>query len=201
MSALAPLYGLVLAGGTSRRMGRDKAAIEFRGRPQLAWAFELVARHSERAFVSVRSDHAADGLRAGYPQIVDSVEVAGPIAGIAAAQAAHPAAAWLVVACDLPFLDDAVLRNLLVARGKHAITAYRSAHDGLAEPLCAIYEPSTRERILEAISLGRICPRKFVMASGVPLLDQANPATLDNVNTPDDLASAVARLAGGSEAR
>jgi molybdopterin-guanine dinucleotide biosynthesis protein A len=201
MSKQAPLYGLVLAGGASRRMGRDKATLDYRGRPQLALAYELVARHCERAFISVRRDQAGDPGRRDYPQIVDQIADAGPIAGIAAAQAAHPEAAWLVVACDLPFLDDAAIANLVSRRGTHAVTAYRSSHDGLPEPLCAIFEPVTRVGVLEAIGQGRHCPRKFVIASGVPLLDQPDPAALDNVNTPEEFAAAASRLAPGSASR
>lgn len=194
MTGLAPLYGLVLAGGASRRMGRDKATLEYRGRPQLEWAYSLVARHCERAFVSVRPDQTGDPARAAFPQIVDEIRDAGPIAGIAAAQATHPTAAWLVVACDLPFIGDATLEHLVAQRGVHPVTAFRSTHDGLPEPLCAIYEPSTRAAILDSIAQGRACPRKFVITSGVPLLDQPDPASLDNVNTPEDFGAAASRL-------
>ena len=201
MNGLAPLYGVVLAGGASRRMGRDKATLEYRGRSQVAIAFDLVSRHCQRAFVSVRSDQTNDPTRAALPQIVDQVADLGPIAGIAAAQASFPEAAWLVVACDLPFLGDAAIARLVAARGAHGIVAYRSEHDGLPEPLCAIYEPATRAGILDAIARDRRCPRKFVIASGVPLLEQADPAALDNVNTPQEFASAVARLDAGSVPR
>lgn len=190
----APLYGLVLAGGESRRMGRDKAALELHGRSQVEWAYALLSRHCERVFVSVRAAQLDDPTRSAHPAIVDRHEGAGPIAGIAAAQAEHPAAAWLVVACDLPFLGDATLEALLAARGPQPVTAFRSSHDGLPEPLCAIYEPSTRAGIEAAIAGGRHCPRKFIIGSGVPLLEQPDPAALDNVNTPDDLARARQRL-------
>jgi molybdopterin-guanine dinucleotide biosynthesis protein A len=201
MNGLAPLYGVVLAGGASRRMGRDKAALEYLGRSQVAIAFDLVSRHCQRAFVSVRPDQTNDPTRAALPQVVDQVAGLGPIAGIAAAQAAFPEAAWLVVACDLPFLGDAAIARLVAARGAHGIVAYRSEHDGLPEPLCAIYEPSTRAGILDAIAHDRRCPRKFVIASGVPLLEQADPAALDNVNTPQEFASAAARLNAGNVPR
>lgn len=196
MTARAPLYGLVLAGGESRRMGHDKALLDYHGRPQLEWAYRLVARHCERAYVSVRAGQA-DGPRSALPRIVDGETGAGPIAGIAAAQAAHPEAAWLVVACDLPFLGDALLAHLVARRGAQPVTAFRSAHDGLPEPLFAIYEPETRLAILEAAAAGRNCPRKFILGSGVPLLDLPDPAALDNVNTPEELAAAAARLAAG----
>ena len=107
--ALAPLYGLVLAGGASRRMGQDKAALALHGRPQLDWACDTLARHCERVFVSIRADQQDDPVRRGRPVIVDVHDGAGPIAGIAAAQAAHPDSAWLVLACDLPFVDDAAI--------------------------------------------------------------------------------------------
>ncbi|NJD31571.1 MAG: molybdenum cofactor guanylyltransferase [Gammaproteobacteria bacterium] len=194
MSTLAPLYGLVLAGGASRRMGRDKATLEYRGRPQLSWVFGIVARHCERTFVSVRPDQASEPVRAAFPQIVDQIRDAGPIAGIAAAQAEHPEAAWLVVACDLPFLAEETLAHLVAHRGTQPVTAFRSTHDGLPEPLCAIYEPVTREAILDSIARGRHCPRKFVIVSGVPLLDQPDPAALDNVNTPEEFTAAASRL-------
>lgn len=198
MSEQPPLYGLVLAGGASKRMGRDKAALAYRGQAQLTRTFDLVSRHCARTFVSVRREQTGDPSRSGYPQITDLIEDAGPIAGIAAAQAAHPDVGWLVVACDLPFLDDAAIELLVARRGNHPITAYRSTHDGLPEPLCAIYEPSTRVGLIEAITLGRHCPRKFVIAGGVPLLEQPDPSALDNVNTPEEFTLAAARLSGGS---
>src|SRR6185312_1358263 len=170
----APLYGLVLAGGRSTRMQRDKAALEYAGRSQLERAIELATPLVERLFVSVRRDQTGDPLRARFPQIVDSGEVEGPIAGIMAAQSCYPDAAWLVLACDLPLLDPATLRHLLRARRpERQATAYRSSRDGLPEPLCAIYEPSSREAIRAYIAAGRDCPRKFLLNSNTALLSTA----------------------------
>jgi molybdopterin-guanine dinucleotide biosynthesis protein A len=190
----------VLAGGASERMPRDKAAPEFHGRPQLAWAYELLERHCARVFVSVRADQGSDPVRAAYPQVVDGQSGLGPIAGIAAAQAAHPQAAWLVLACDLPFVDDAVLVRLVAARrtGLPAV-AFRSTHDRLPEPLCAIYEPGSADSVRAAIATGRNCPRKLLIASGVPLLEPVT-AALDNVNTPEEFAAAHRQLSAGGPA-
>jgi molybdenum cofactor guanylyltransferase len=199
-SDIAPLFGLVLAGGSSTRMRRDKAALAIHGHTQLEWAHALLARHCERTFVSVRPDQRDDDVRARFPQIVDLHAGIGPIAGIAAAQATHPQAAWLVLACDLPFVDDELLAQLRAARrAGQPITAYRSTSDGLPEPLCAIFEPASAGLVREAIAAARNCPRKLVIASGVPLLEQSSPR-LDNVNTPEDLAAAELTLATGSGA-
>jgi len=199
MSTRAPLYGLVLAGGESRRMGRDKALLDYHGLPQLEWAWRLLSRHCAHAFVSVRAAHAADGARAALPRIVDGELGAGPIAGIAAAQAAHPQAAWLVVACDLPFLGDRVLTHLIERRGAHPVTAFRSAHDGLPEPLCAVFEPASRAALVEFIGAGQHCPRKFILRTGVPLLELPETGALDNVNTPEERAAATVRLSAGTD--
>lgn len=187
MSVAAPLYGLVLAGGASTRMLRDKAALDYHGKPQLQWSWELLDQLCERAFISVRADQARDPVRAPLPQIVDALAGKGPIAGIAAAQAAHPDAAWLVLACDLPYLTRAAVAHLIAHRDpSHLATAYRSSHDGLPEPLCAIYEPVSRPLIAAYIHGGKQCPRKFLTQSDVNLLDQVDRRWLDNANTPDE---------------
>jgi len=194
-TAAAPLYGLVLAGGRSTRMRRDKAALEYAGRSQLERAVELLTPLVERVFVSVRPDQTGEPLRARFPQIVDSGEVEGPIAGIVAAQSRHADAAWLVLACDLPLLDEETLQHLVRARRPaRQATAYRSSHDGLPEPLCAIYEPSSREAIRAHIAGGRDCPRKFLINADTALLDPPQPGALDNVNTPQEYGSVTRRV-------
>lgn len=186
-----PLYGLVLAGGASTRMRRDKAALDYHGKPQVRWAWELVASVTEEGFVSVRPDQVNDPVRAGLPQVVDRVADAGPIAGILAALSERPHAAWLVIACDLPFLDRRTLEFLLAKRDPRRVaTAYRSSHDGLPEPLCAIYEAHARPQLEQYLAGGRNCPRKFLLQSDALVVEQPDPRSLDNVNTPDELTAA-----------
>jgi molybdopterin-guanine dinucleotide biosynthesis protein A len=189
---IAPIYGLVLAGGRSTRMQRDKAALHYHGRTQLEWAMGLLGPYVERAFVSVRPDQAHDPVRAKFAQILDRHDDLGPIAGIVAAQDAHPDVAWLVLACDLPYLEAGTLEHLLHSRQpRRQATAYRSSHDGLPEPLCAIYEPASRPVIAAYVGSGRQCPRKFLIKADVNLLEQPNPRALDNVNTPEEYGAAL----------
>lgn len=193
---MTTLLGLVLAGGRSRRMQSDKAALRYGRRPQLEQAFGLVAAVTDGAFISVRADQADEPMRARFPQVIDGPLGEGPIAGIVAAQARHPEAAWLVLACDLPYLDAATLEQLLAGRDRSRIaTAFRSAGDGLPEPLCAVYEPASREPILAYVAAGHACPRKFLQAREPCLLDAANSRALGNANTPQDVAAARMALA------
>ena len=176
-------------------MQRDKAALDYHGKPQVTWAWELLNGVAGKAFVSVRADQVSDPLRSGLPQIVDQVADAGPIAGILAALTTDPRAAWLVIACDLPFLDRRTLEFLVSRRDPARVaTAYRSSHDGLPEPLCAIYEPHARHDIERYLGAGRNCPRKFLLQSDALIVDQPDPQSLDNVNTPEELRAAESAL-------
>jgi molybdopterin-guanine dinucleotide biosynthesis protein A len=192
----APVYGLVLAGGKSLRMHADKAALSYHGRAQLTEAMRLVTALVQRAFVSVRADQVDDPLRAGFAQIIDCEVNMGPIAGIMAAQAQFPDVAWLVVACDLPFLDARTLEHLLAARDPaRAATAYLSSHDGLPEPLCAIYEPASGEALETYLREGRLCPRKFLLKGDVHRIAALDARALDNINTRDEYDAALIALA------
>ncbi|MBP6513866.1 MAG: NTP transferase domain-containing protein [Steroidobacteraceae bacterium] len=199
---MTPVYGLVLAGGKSSRMGTDKAALIYNGHAQLKLAYEMTAGVTDRTFVSVRADQRDEPLRAALPQIVDGEATAGPVAGILAAQAAFPDVAWLVVACDLPLLAPQALEMLLARRDPDALaTAFTGDVDGLPEPLCAIYEPASAGPLAEFVKGGRACPRKFLINHRVTLLGPAPGQALANVNTPAEhaalLAAAAAAKAGG----
>jgi molybdenum cofactor guanylyltransferase len=191
-SATPAVFGLVLAGGLSSRMQRDKATLLYRGKSQLQRAFELAAAHLSEVYVSVRASQAADPSRQRYPLIVDAVSGEGPIVGIRSALAARPDVAWLVLACDLPFLSEAALAQLLAERDPAAsATAFRSTHDGLPEPLCAIWEPKSAAELAAYQAADGRCPRKFLMRYGAKIIDPRDRRALDNINTPDEYRDAL----------
>lgn len=191
----SPVFGLVLAGGASTRMRTDKATLQYHGQTQLEWAYDLVSQVCAAMFVSVRPDQREEPIRSRYPQIVDREIGVGPLAGIHAALLAHPKAAWLVVACDLPFLTEAVLRRLLEQRDPSRVaTAYRSAHDTLPEPLCAIWEPASSSLVAAQLASGKQCPRKLLINAACKLIELPDARALDNVNTPEESQAAAQAL-------
>jgi molybdopterin-guanine dinucleotide biosynthesis protein A len=192
-----PLFGLVLAGGKSRRMGRDKALLDHDGQSQLAFAVHLLDEHVERVFVSTRAEQRDETERRQFAQIIDHYEEIGPVAGILSAMDEHPQADWLVVACDLPNIDASTLRYLLEHRSdEYPFVAYASNHDGLPEPLCALYLAGSEDLLRAFVDDALHCPRKMLIRSATLLLEQPNPHALDNVNTVDDLHASV--LGAGS---
>ena len=196
MTERRPLWGLVLAGGRSRRMGTDKALLEKDGRTQLARTVDLLERFVERVFVSARPDQARDPERKRHELIIDRYEDLGPVAGILSAMREYPDVDWLVVACDLPNVDDDTIAALREGRAAdRPFIAFRSTYDDLPEPLCAIYAQGAEARIAEFVDQGVKCPRKMMIRSDTVLLTQPDPNALDNVNTPDDLDGSGARIA------
>lgn len=191
-----PLYGLVLAGGESRRMGRDKALLVRDGQSQLSFIVSLLEQATERVFVSARKSQQQDAERARFAMIADGYDDIGPVAGILSAMDAHPDVDWLVVACDLPNIDAETLAFLVAHRGvDKPFIAYRSSYGGLPEPLCAIYAAGSDALIRGFVADGVVCPRKMLINSATELLEQPKPSALDNINTPDDLVGSVLEAA------
>ena len=184
------IYGLVLVGGESRRMGRDKALLSYDGSAtQLERTAALLGKVCPKVFVSQRKEQPFPTPE-GTEAIHDCVEDAkGPLRGILSAMQAHPDAHWLVLACDLPFLQQATLEKIIASfrSTEPQLTAYRSTHDGLPEPLCAIY-PSGSGRALLDLSkkLGKSCPRKLLILKEAALVEQDDPRSLDNINTDEE---------------
>ena len=184
------IYGLVLAGGHSRRFGNDKAALEIDHESLLSRTVSVLQAVIDTVFVSIRADQIDDQLRSQFQLILDEDESLGPASGIIAAHKSRPDSAWLVVACDMPLLNADAVRYLIQARtGRRAATAYRSPDDGLPEPLCAIYEPDTLARFQHQAPVGKgLSPRGLLADADVELIDPQYEGLLSNVNTVDDLA-------------
>jgi len=176
-------------------MHQDKASLQYAGKSQLARTMELLTPLVTHCFVSVRADQLHDPQRAAYDTIADVKANLGPIGGIHAALHAYPEQAWLVLACDLPFLDRATLQHLIAHRASARVaTAYRSSFDAQPEPLCAIYEPRSRPVIDAWLAQAQQCPRALLSRTDVELLELPNPRALDNVNTGEEYAAAQATL-------
>lgn len=177
-----PLYGLVLAGGRSRRMQEDKALLSYHGQPQTEVCYHLLSERCEKVFLSARMNQWEQGRFSHITQLHDKFIDMGPIGGILTAMQTYPKAAWLVVACDLPYLDQMTLQTLVGARNPFKMaTAFKSMEDEMPEPLCSIYEPKSYSRLLQGLGVGLRCPRKILINSAIQLITLTQN-TLVNVN-------------------
>lgn len=189
---------LILVGGLSERMGRDKALIERPdGTRQIDHIVALAKGVSENVFLSARDE---DSRGTDLPVIADLEPGAGPLGALASASSLHPGP-WLVIGCDLFLIDELTLRFLIDHHDPaNGATAFRNRIDGRPEPLCAIYESSSISKAA-AFAEDNRCARKFLESLQPALLDLPQPAALDNANTPLELAEAFQKLTRGVESK
>lgn len=195
-SQKVPLYGLVLTGGKSTRMKKDKSLLEYHGKKQVLYCFDLLSQFCEKVFISNRPEQSRLTAHKELPQIHDTFAGIGPLGGILSAMTNHPKAAWLVLACDLPFVNASAIETLIKKRNlKKMATAYRSSYEpGLPEPLCAIYEPKALPQLLQFLAKDIHCPRFILKNSDIFLVKQRQAFLLDNVNEPQEYKKVIGIL-------
>ncbi len=180
-----PVKALVLAGGASMRMGTDKSQLVYFDEPHEQHLAKMLASLGLETYIS-KKDTTAKELY-GFPVLADRLLGLGPFGAICSAFLFDPNAAWLVIACDMPFMDEETLKNLLSHRSAgHFATAIKAASKEFPEPLVTIYEPKAYPRLLAMLSQGVTCPRKFLINSHVQLLELTEERPLSNVNTREE---------------
>ena len=183
------MFGLVLAGGKSSRLGQDKTVLVHEGQSMLVRTGRLLERHVEQVFVSCRHPENVD---APWPVIVDETERIGPAGGIITAlrQLGGP---LFVLACDLPFMEDVYIARLLAAREARprgsVLTTWRLENTEFIENLVAIYEPEALPLLEDGVARGlfklaRLIPTELRHTADYT---EAERNIFFNVNYPDDL--------------
>jgi cyclic pyranopterin monophosphate synthase len=183
-----PTYGLVLTGGKSERMGRDKALIEYCGSPHAEYIMKQLEPYCDGVYLSAKKDQWKGSALETLPMIEDSVNGKGPMVGILSAFDRHPDANWIVVACDLVHFNQRIIETLLANFDSNSpATAFANKERGFPEPLCALYTPAAREIFAQALKNDITCPVKVLRQTKVNLLNQTFEINLANVNTHQEL--------------
>lgn len=187
--------GVILAGGRGRRIGgRDKAFVTLGGQPLLAHVLARLAPQVDR--VVINSNGSPTRFTPWTLPILPDLRpgLLGPLAGIHAALMAWPGAFIVSVAVDLPFLPpDLVAR--LHAGLDDAACAYAS--DGLHHALAALWRPGQAAALGAFLDAGHQSVMGYLAHHGREVIfpPDVQSDVGFNVNTPDDLARAEARLA------
>ncbi len=181
------LYGLVLAGGKSSRMGHDKALINYHGAPHAKHLLNTLDGMGIKSFISCREDQQKRNGLEGLPMITDRFLDFGPLGGILSAMAQYPDKAWLVIACDLPYVSTTSIEALISERdASKEATAFYNIERKQFEPLFAVYEPNIYKRMLQYLGEGFTCPQKVLFNSPIKKLTLKNQGFLQNINTPEE---------------
>ena len=187
------IFGTILAGGQGRRMGgADKALIPLAGRPLIAHVIDRLEPQVERLGLSANGDPARLA-RFGLPVLPDQATSQGPLSGLLAALdwAAPLGATHLVTApTDAPFLPPDLTPRLLLA-GDLALA--RSA--GNDHPTFGLWPVTLRDALRAFLASGaKTSVRAFADAHHAARADFPDDGAFTNLNTPQDLATAEARL-------
>ncbi len=184
---LPKIFGLVLSGGASSRMGEDKGLVNYHGIPQREHLYQLLKEVCDDVFLSIQ-EKQLDEIPEGVKTIVDQDKFKGPFNGILSAHKAKKNIAWLVLACDLPFMDVIALRQLIQHRNpKKLATAFANPETGEPEPLACIWEANG---LVEALGFSKDSnnksPKKFLKNADIVLIHPKNKRVLFNANLPSD---------------
>lgn len=183
---IAPIQGLVLAGGKSVRMGTDKGTLDFYGKNQRDVAIELLEKNNLKTYLSVRSAQEIEIKN----KITDKFVGLGPFGAICSAFQENPNVAWLVIATDLPFVNDEVIQLLLKHRNpSKAATTIKGKDKQFPEPLITIWEPKSYTLLLNYLAQGYSCPRKVLINSDVEIIE-VDDDLIRNINTPEEFKAA-----------
>lgn len=200
---LAPLSAAVLAGGRSRRMGQDKALLRLTPEgPPLAVLVIAQLRAVADDIVLVGPERPGYN-ELGVPVVPDRFPDCGPLGGIATALGNARHEYCLVVGCDMPLLNRAVLVWMARQPRDYQFLLPRLAADGTerSHPLHAIYATSSLPAIERRLACGQLdvhglaneLTTRIVRAEEIAPLDSAFDSFV-NVNSPDDLERVRARL-------
>ncbi len=186
-----PIWGCILIGGKSSRMGRPKHLIE--DESGITWVEKQVAGLADMTNDLVLSGKGELPASLHHvARISDVANAEGPLAGILAVMRWNPQASWLVCACDMPLIDKTAISWLLEERkpGRWGVVP-RHPETGKLEPLFAYYDARCRNLFETLVQAGEM--RLGVIAESEKIHTPVLPTDLaeawKNCNTPDDVAN------------
>jgi molybdopterin-guanine dinucleotide biosynthesis protein A len=188
---IADCTGLILAGGESRRMGRDKTTLEFDGQTLLQRSARLLQGLFPQVLVSVRRPRGDVAL----PQVIDEIPDAGPLAGLCAGLARTNTPWVFALAADMPFLGPDPIRELAARRVE--CEAVVPVVKNVPQPLAAYYAVAALPALRAALmGIGKHSPRAVLQGLNAVYVDENELGQSDaahdfiDLDTPADLMAA-----------
>jgi molybdenum cofactor guanylyltransferase len=178
---------ILLAGGQSSRMGKDKGLIELNGKPLIEHITEKVRSLTETVII-ITNQPGYD--RFGFPCFPDIKKDCGPMGGIFAGLHYSSAKKNLILSCDIPFVPHHLLEHLVEQSG--AEDALVPRYDGKTEPLCGVYDRNCKETLKMLIDEKHFKLQNALKKLNTRYLDLHRFDDFDkkwfaNINTPDEL--------------
>jgi molybdopterin-guanine dinucleotide biosynthesis protein A len=195
---MSTVAGIILAGGRSRRMGRDKALLSLPGDKQSTFISHLATLLSsscdEVVLVARNKEQAASCALPGVSVVTDQVPDVGPLMGLYSGLRTMQADYALVIAVDMPFIQPALITFLLSLPRDDALLV--PVVDRVPQVLLAMYPRSLLPTIETCLQAGEHGPSVLLKVARVHYIEEAQLRQVDpqlrsfvNLNTPEDLAN------------
>ncbi len=179
------IIGVVLMGGKSNRMGRDKSLLEINNLPLYKIAGQKLALYCNQIFLSV-NEHQKTENSYDYPSITDRYEDQGPIGAILSCMDKLETPI-LFLACDMPFISIDNIKTLINKRNKNQIcTTYFNTARNMYEPLFSIWETTSLSLLETYFANGNRSLQKFLHQQNIPKINMPNPENFQNINHADE---------------
>jgi len=179
------INGLILAGGKSARMGYAKGLIDYHGKPQQEFLFDMLSKLCGKVFTSCKT---AKDVPAHLNPLPDRFTIESPLNGILSAFDTDASASWLTVPVDMPYIDEASLELLISHRdpSKHA-TCYYDSEGKDPEPLLTLWEPSAYQPLQNYYKAGHRGIKLFLQQNDIRLVKPLNDRIHRNINSEEEL--------------
>ena len=179
------ITGVILAGGKNSRMGTDKGLLMIEGKKIIERIIDAMKTVVDEIIIISNGDHYNN---LGYKVYSDIIKECGPMGGIHTAFSFSNTEKNLVVSCDMPFLDSETLK-IIVGNANECEIAIPE-HNGMTEPLCAVYSTVCRNKFSQLLGSGEWKLRDSLKCFNVKkiLFDNESEAekTFSNINTKEE---------------
>ena len=181
------LYGIVVCGGKSARMGTDKSKLVYYNQPQHDHVYQLLAPFCEKTFISCNADQYQH-METVYEKIPDMLhyEGHGPISALLTAFETFPNQDFLIIGCDYPFLKSTDLEVFLSSIRKDSLAAAFYNQDHKYEPLLAWYSWQCAEQLNALFQEERYALQSFLRNVNAAKFVPETPDAMKSVDTPED---------------
>lgn len=193
---MSSMYGLVVCGGKSTRMGTDKSMLNYHGQPQRYYLYEMLSELCERTFISCNMQQAAT-IPDKYAVIIDDEQYGdiGPMVALLTAFDKYPDASFLVVGCDYPHLQKEELKRLLeVSLQYKKSTALYNIEGKSIEPLISVYQLDIISQLKRNFIQNKQSLRALLEDVNVYIIEPLNYMSIISIDNLQQYSETVAKL-------
>jgi len=182
------LTGLIVCGGLSSRMGRDKSRIDWHGVEQRYFLYRVMEALCKKVLISCNATQAND-IESGYNYIVDDEKFynIGPMAALLTAFNKYPGESFLIIGCDYPFITKEDMFQLINSRNENdAAVSFFNETTGFYEPLLAVYENKIGKLLFENFDRQQYSLQRILKISNAGKIVPSELKTIKSVDSPED---------------